>query len=134
MKDRESGDFEGAAAVIVRLAERVGEWARTGPLILNVNFPPGPAAGWGDPVVTRLGSRSYSDELIEKEDPRGRKYYWIGGSEPEWEGGADTDFAVVHGGSISVTPLNLELTDEATRQGLAELGLGLGLDRAEGSE
>ncbi len=135
MKDRENGDYAGAAEIVTRLAGGVEGWARGRRTVLNVNFPPGPAAGWGDPVVTRLGSRSYSDELIEKEDPRGRKYYWIGGSEPEWEGGADTDFAVVHGGSISVTPLNLELTDEAARQELSEigLGLGLGLDRTEGS-
>ena len=56
-----------------------------------------------------------ADEIIEKVDPRGKKYYWIGGKEPTWEGGDDTDFATVHGGGVSVTPLHLELTDESAR-------------------
>ena len=123
VKDRESGDFEGAAAVIVRLAERVAEWARSGPAILNVNFPPGPASSWAPPRFTRLGTRRYSDELIEKEDPRGRKYYWIGGSEPTWEEEEGTDFAVVHAGGVSVTPLHLDLTDTRALEELAALDL-----------
>ena len=32
-------------------------------------------------LLTRLGKHSYGYEVIEKEDPRGRKYYWIGGNE-----------------------------------------------------
>jgi 5'-nucleotidase len=83
-----------------------------------VNFPEGKAATWKRARLTRLGQRRYSDEIIEKEDPRGRKYYWIGGSEPTWQGGEDTDFAVVHAGGVSVTPLHLELTDEFTRKEL----------------
>jgi 5'-nucleotidase len=123
MKDRETGDYEGAAEVVARLAGRFAEWAGTRRAILNVNFPPGPAASWADPVVTRLGSRSYSDEIIEKRDPRGRKYYWIGGAEPEWAGGEDTDFAAVNRGAISVTPLHLDLTDETALRELTTLDL-----------
>jgi 5'-nucleotidase len=123
MKDRDAGDFEGAARVIVKLAERKEEWAGGGRPILNVNFPPGPASSWKEIRLTRLGSRRYSDEIIEKEDPRGRKYYWIGGSEPTWDGADDTDFAVVDGGGVSVTPLHLDLTDTRTLEALESLDL-----------
>jgi len=119
MKDRVEGDFEGAARVVARLAARVAEWRGEGRVILNVNFPAGSADTWGDPRVTRLGTRRYSDEVIEKVDPRGRKYYWIGGADPTWAGGEDTDFATVHAGRVSVTPLNLELTDEVARAALS---------------
>jgi 5'-nucleotidase len=123
MRDRETGDYGGAAAVVARLVERLGEWARARRAILNVNFPAGPSADWSEPRITRLGSRSYTDELIEKEDPRGRKYYWIGGAEPTWQGDADTDFAVVHGGGISVTPLHLDLTDTKAVEALRAVDL-----------
>jgi len=115
--ERELGDFAGAARVVAGLADCRDRWA-TRPVILNINFPKGPAASWGPTRVTRLGTRVYSDEIVEKEDPRGRKYYWIGGSEPTWNGGEDTDFATVHGGAVSVTPLHLNLTDEPAREAL----------------
>jgi 5'-nucleotidase len=119
--DRHHGDFEGGAGYVAGLIDRLAAWARACSAILNVNLPAGPAGSWGAPVVTRLGTRKYSDEIIEKVDPRGRKYYWIGGAEPEWEGGQDTDFAVVHGGGVSVTPLHLELTDERALEQLTAL-------------
>jgi 5'-nucleotidase len=115
MKDREQGDFEGAARTVVQLAARAEEWAPRGSrVILNVNFPAGPAGSWRPLRVTRLGTRRYTDEVIEKEDPRGKKYYWIGGSEPQWDGDETTDFATVHSGGVSVTPLCLATTDEAS--------------------
>jgi len=122
MSDAAGGDFEGAARLVADLADCRADWClrRT---ILNVNFPAGPAASWGGPRVTRLGTRRYSDEIIENEDPRGKKYYWIGGATPTWKGGDDTDFAVVHGGDVSVTPLHLALTDEAALQELASWDL-----------
>jgi 5'-nucleotidase len=112
MKDRERGDYEGAARTVVQLVARASEWAAGSRLLLNVNFPAGPSASWRPPRITRLGSRRYTDEVIEKEDPRGRKYYWIGGSDPTWDGDGNTDFATVHSGGVSVTPLCLALTDE----------------------
>ena len=123
MKDREAGDFAGAALLVARLAEALLERSCPRPAILNVNFPPGGAEGWGKPRLTRLGTRYYTDEIVEKEDPRGRKYYWIGGAEAVWDGGDDTDFATVAQGGVSITPLHLNLTDEEARQELKDWDL-----------
>ena len=52
-------------------------------LLLNVNVPPGVEPdGY---VVTRLGKHSYGSDVVEKKDPRGRPYYWIGGNEYQHE-------------------------------------------------
>jgi len=86
-----------------------------GHLLLNVNVPAGiEPDGYR---VTRLGKHSYGVEVIEKEDPRGRKYYWIGGNEYQHEDvpGSDCN-AVLRDRLVSVTPLKLDLTDEAMRQ------------------
>lgn len=77
--------------------------------LLNVNIPentnpPGYA-------VTRMGKRRYGDAIVEKTDPRGRKYYWIGGDELAFSDEPGTDFAAIRGGLISVTPLHLDLTN-----------------------
>src|SRR5437867_1274524 len=78
-------------------------------MLLNVNIPAGPELrGY---AVTRLGKHSYGFDVIEKVDPRGRKYYWIGGNEYQHEDipGSDCN-AVLREGLVSVTPLHLDLT------------------------
>ena len=76
-------------------------------LLLNVNVPAGEIAGVS---FTRLGRRRYNQSIVEKRDPRGRKYYWIAGA-PEWEEEEGTDFDAMSKGRVSVTPLHLDLTD-----------------------
>ncbi len=62
--------------------------------------------------ITRLGKRMYSDVVIEKIDPRGRNYYWIGEQSLVWERKEeDTDFAAIKKGYVSITPLHLDMTD-----------------------
>lgn len=78
-------------------------------LLLNVNLPADPYRGVR---LTRLGHRFYRQTVVEKRDPRGKRYYWIGGV-PEWENEEGTDHAAVTGGFVSVTPLHLDLTDYA---------------------
>jgi 5'-nucleotidase len=83
-------------------------------LLLNVNVPPGiEPDGY---VVTRLGKHSYGSGVVEKTDPRGRKYYWIGGNEYQHEDIPGSDCNVVlRERRVSVTPLMLDLTDDAMR-------------------
>jgi len=79
-------------------------------LLLNVNVPGvGEPRGW---AVTRLGRHSYGNQVVENRDPRGRRYYWIGGSEYSHEDlpGSDCN-AVLDEQLISVTPVLLDLTD-----------------------
>lgn len=76
-------------------------------IVLNVNFPVG---GFAGVKVAKLGKRIYSEGVIERLDPRGRKYYWIGGEPPVWHPGEDTDFEAIQAGYISITPLHLDLT------------------------
>ena len=78
-------------------------------MLLNVNMPAhGPILEY---EVTRLGRHAYGADVVEKEDPRGRKYYWIGGSGYEHKTEAGTDVTAVHDFQrASVTPLMMDLT------------------------
>jgi 5'-nucleotidase len=87
-------------------------------MLINVNIPAGvEPRGY---VVTRLGKHSYGFDVIEKVDPRGRKYYWIGGNEYQHEDipGSDCN-TVLRDRLVSVTPLQLDLTDDAVRVEIA---------------
>jgi 5'-nucleotidase len=103
--------FEPAARLTRRLVEAVLEHGLPPKTALNVNLPLPPEGGYQAVRLTHLGKRIYQDHLIEKTDPRGRAYYWIGGDEPIWEEEEDTDFTAVSRGEVSVTPLRLDLTD-----------------------
>ena len=93
-------------------------------VILNVNFPATPP--FAGVRVTHLGKRVYSEEIIERLDPRGRKYYWIGGGPAVAKADKGTDFEAVQAGFISVTPLHLDLTDHASIPRLKSLEETLG--------
>ncbi len=49
--------------------------------------------------------------IVEKTDPRGRKYYWIGEGQLTYDDKSDTDIEAVSNSSISITPLHLDLTN-----------------------
>ncbi len=61
-------------------------------------------------AITRMGRRVYRDVLIERQDPRGRPYYWIGGDPPGGHLDEGTDIWAVANGYVSVTPMRLDLT------------------------
>jgi len=64
--------------------------------------------------ITKQGKRLYGDAIVEKVDPRGKKYYWIGGDILKWEGGEDTDFKAITSNFISITPVHLDMTNYAS--------------------
>jgi 5'-nucleotidase len=79
--------------------------------LLNVNLPSVPPSELKGIQVTTLSRRAYVGSLTRALDPNGREYFWIGGGETKWWGGAEVDFRAVHSGYISVTPLHLDLTN-----------------------
>lgn len=100
--------FDRCAAFAGELVRVALETHKNPAVVLNVNFPNGEFAGV---KVCKLGKRIYGEGVIERLDPRGRKYFWIGGEPPVWHPGEDTDFEAIQAGYVSVTPLHLDLTD-----------------------
>jgi len=87
--------------------------------LLNVNVPETEAPKGHR--VTRQGKRRYGDAVVEKVDPRGRKYYWIAGSDLGFPDDPGTDFAAINGGYVSVTPLHLDLTNYGSMESIQAL-------------
>jgi 5'-nucleotidase len=80
-------------------------------LLLNINLPGVPASEVKGLKVTKLGSRFFSEGLTRMKDPWGREVFWIGGGEITWTGNEESDHQAVHDGYISITPLQMDLTD-----------------------
>ncbi len=115
-------DFTIAADFAGRLAARVLTAPPPPDTLLNVNVPrfePGETPA--GVALTRMGRRRYGDAVVEKVDPRGRKYYWIGGEELSFVEEEGTDFHAVSNGRISVTPIHLDLTNYASFEALRGL-------------
>lgn len=113
-------DYDPAAEWAARIVAQVGRHGLPPNTLLNVNVPGLPGAEIRGVRVTRQGIRVYRDELIERQDPRGRPYYWIGGEVPTGRSEAGTDIGALNEGYVSVTPLRLDLTDHEFLQRLRE--------------
>lgn len=83
------------------------------PWLLNVNIPNRPDADELPWVTTRLGRRHASEGVIRQISPRGEPVYWIGPAGDAREAGEGTDFHAVANGLVSITPLQVDLTDHA---------------------
>lgn len=83
--------------------------------LMNINFPPRAAAHVKGIRAVRQGFHDYSrTSVVEGQDPRGLRYYWFGLSAIEHTPDHGTDLEAIADGYIAVTPLQLELTHDAS--------------------
>jgi len=88
-------------------------------VFVNVNFPDVVASSVQGIRVTRQGVRAFGSSIMERIDPRGGAYYWNAYTPGEHEADEEGDVSAIRAGYVSVTPLHLDLTHEATRRKLA---------------
>ena len=105
---------EAHAGTVIRRMTRMG-WPRD--TLVNVNFPNRPPEAVKEIAAVKQGRHKIGDQLVEKTDPRGVPYYWIGAMRTEDPTQPGTDIATVNEGKISVTPLHLDLTHQPTLRG-----------------
>lgn len=102
------------AAVITR---RIIEQLATHPLpvntILNINVPDLPLDELKGMQVTRLGNRHKAEPVVKDKDPRGKTIYWVGPAGAEQDAGEGTDFYAVSQGYVSITPIDVDLTQHS---------------------
>lgn len=106
------------APQVIRTVCSVG-WGKN--VLMNINFPDVLPAQVGGVEVVRQGKRKIGDQLIERHDPRGEPYVWIGAQRAEDPGEQGTDIEAVLRGQVTVTPLCVDLTHGQTMAALKSL-------------
>jgi 5'-nucleotidase len=104
-------DFTHAAAFIGRNLNQLKEFASDS--ILNLNFPVTSAVltAYKGVRFTKLGIRTYQNVFEERKDPRGQTYFWMGGEPINLNQEKDSDIKTVDDGYISITPLQIDITN-----------------------
>jgi 5'-nucleotidase len=114
-------DYGPAARVTRHIVARLSANGMDSKTLLNVNVPYLSDHEIKGFMVTRQGLRLYRDRLDKRTDPRGRPYYWIGGDAPTAVPDEGTDFGALAQGYVSITPLDLDLTDYPAQERLAKM-------------
>lgn len=119
--DRSDAKWATAEACAEQVLQRLDGFAWPRSVLLNVNFPDVPARAVGSIAVTTQGRHKIGGAIVEGQDPRGQRFYWIGGEREQDHGLEGTDLAAVHAGAVSVTPLCLDLTHRDSLAPLAAI-------------
>ena len=112
--------FITAARVAVELAERLSRNPFGQSLLLNVNVPDVPFASLRGTEVTRLGKRHKAEPVVRAQTPRGETVYWVGAAGAAQDAGEGTDFNAVSRSMVSLTPLQMDLTQNNQLQAVRQ--------------
>jgi 5'-nucleotidase len=112
--------FATAARVAADVVQRFAKKPLGQPALLNINVPDVPYDKLQGVEVTRLGRRHKAEPVVKSATPRGETVYWIGAAGSAQDAGEGTDFDAVSRLTVSVTPLQVDLTRFAQLQSLKE--------------
>ncbi|MDE0800677.1 MAG: 5'/3'-nucleotidase SurE [Rhodospirillaceae bacterium] len=103
---------------LIRSICKVG-WSRN--TLININFPELPVSGVKGVKMARQGRHKIGDDVVLREDPRGKPYIWIGAAVTSESNDEGTDINATATGYVSVTPLCVDLTDRDTISALKKV-------------
>ena len=105
--------YETAGIVVRNLIARLLSSPVDNGLLLNINIPDVPFEQLHGFEVTRLGQRHKSEPAIRMKDPKNRTVYWVGPAGAGADAGPGTDFHAIAANRVSITPLQVDLTQYA---------------------
>lgn len=107
---KELKHFETAGRVAVELVQRFAQQPPSTPWLLNVNVPDVAYDELQGQHVTRLGKRHKAEPVIKASNPQGETVYWVGPPGKAQDAGEGTDFYAIAQRQVSITPLQMDLT------------------------
>ena len=102
--------FDTAARVTLEMVERLRRTPISEPVLLNLNVPDLAYDELRGLEITRLGKRHKAEPVIKAVSPRNETVYWVGPAGGAQDAGEGTDFYAVAAKRVSVTPLQVDLT------------------------
>jgi 5'-nucleotidase len=104
-------DFSAAKKYARTIVQKVLEKAVDKHMILNVNFPAVSENLIQGIMICRQAYAKYEEDFIERNDPNGRKYFWLTGEFVNFDKGKDTDVWALANNYVSVVPVQFDLTN-----------------------
>jgi len=111
-------DFSGAKHYAKLIVEQILRKKVDKHLCLNVNVPALPLNLIKGFKVCRQAYAKYEEDFDERQDPHGKKYYWLTGEFVNFDKGKDTDVWALKNGYVSVVPVQFDLTNYQLKQKL----------------
>lgn len=111
---RHEFDFDAGARITARVLGALLDHPHAD-VIYNLNIP---FPNEGKLALTTLGSKHYTPDIIERTDPRGRSYYWIGTGTPNYASGEGSDIWAVQHGQVSLSIIKYDLNSHEELQRL----------------
>jgi 5'-nucleotidase len=103
--------FDVAAQFALRMARYIIKKGLPKDTFLNINVPNLDEKEIKSYKITQQGRWIHNgDGVVEKMDPRGKKYYWIGAGQFIFDKARNTDMEAVSKSYISITPIKIDLT------------------------
>ena len=104
-------NFEGAKKYARIIVQKLLEEEQDKHMILNVNVPAVPVNLIKGLKICRQAYAKYEEDFIERQDPHGKKYYWLTGEFVNFDKGEDTDVWALANNFVSVVPVQFDLTN-----------------------
>ena len=114
-------DFSAARKYARLIVEKMLESTPDRHMILNVNIPAVPAELIKGLSICRQAYAKYEEDFIERNDPHGRKYYWLTGQFVNFDEGKDTDVWALENNYVSVVPVQFDLTNYVLKDKLEKM-------------
>ena len=114
-------DFSGSRKYVRLIVEKLLKKKQDKHMVLNVNIPAVPAELIRGIRVCRQAYAKYEEDFLERNDPNGRRYYWLTGEFVNFDKGKDTDVWALANQYVSVVPVQFDLTNYALKAKLEKL-------------
>lgn len=111
-------DFSAARKYVRIIVEQMLKSVPDKHCVLNVNIPIGTIDEIKGVKICRQAYAKYEEDFIERDDPHGRKYYWLTGEFVNFDEGTDTDVSALANKYISLVPVQFDLTHYKQKQQL----------------
>ncbi len=114
-------DFAGARKYARMVVEKMMSTKLEKHTVLNVNIPALPPENIKGLKICRQAYAKYEEDFMERQDPNGRKYYWLTGEFVNFDKGKDTDVWALANNYVSVVPVQFDLTHYEQKKKLEKL-------------
>lgn len=113
-------NFDQAQRAVKKVVKMLEEYPLPKHTLYNVNIPNVQHNNELAVEFTYQGNKQYESATVEKIDPRGKKYYWIGGNILEFDQDPGSDSNAIREGRVSISPIRIDMTNHQFLKTLQE--------------